>query len=244
MIMRNGHNCVAQLVDVTKAYGRAGRETTALRNVSFQAYAGELVLLLGPSGSGKTTLLTLMAGLQRPTDGSVYMFGKKVTDYSQQGLQKLRANRIGFIFQTFHLLDSLTVLDNVMLVMKFAGVGNREARRRALEFLDKFNVSHLIKTSPRTLSQGEKQRVAVARALANGAEFIIADEPTGSLATKQGMEIVKFLKTSVKTENRCVVIASHDERIAHYADRVLHLEDGMLKISENLLHTKQGLSKY
>ncbi len=131
MIERNGHNCIVRLVDVTKTYGSAGRETNALKNVTLKAHAGELVLLLGPSGSGKTTLLTLMAGLQRPTNGSVHMFGKKIIDYSQYELQKLRANRIGFIFQTFHLIDSLTVLDNVMLVMKFAGVGYREAQRKA-----------------------------------------------------------------------------------------------------------------
>ena len=219
---------VVRLIDVTKIYGGAGRETFALRNVSFQAHAGELVLLLGPSGSGKTTLLTLMAGLQCPTNGAVYIFGRQVTEYSIWELQRLRAVRIGFIFQTFNLIESLTVLDNVMLVMKFGGLHRKEARVRAEDFLGRFDVKQLSQASPRTLSQGEKQRVAVARALANGAPLIIADEPTGSLATKQGMDIVQLLRISVKKENRCVVVASHDERIADYADRVLYLADGAL----------------
>ena len=231
MVFENRHDHVVDLIDVTKVYGSTDRETTALRNVSLQARAGELVLLLGPSGSGKTTLLTLMAGLQCPTAGEVYIFGRTVTEYTPQELQKLRAVRMGFVFQTFNLIESLTVLENVMLVMKFAGVNKKKAHSRAVDFLDRFEVKHLVTASPRTLSQGEKQRVAVARALANGAAFIIADEPTGSLATKQGMDIVELLRASVKTENRCVVIASHDERIADYADRVLYLDDGVLRTS-------------
>ncbi len=229
MKIETENSCIARLVNVTKVYNGAGKETAALKDVSFQACAGEMVLLLGPSGSGKTTLLTLLAGLQQPSAGEVCIYGQKVNEYSSRELQKLRANRIGFIFQTFYLLDSLTVLDNVLLVMKFAGVGKKEAQSRALHFLDRFDVKQLVHAYPKTLSQGEKQRVAVARALANGAEFIIADEPTGSLATNQGMTIVRFLKESVKTENRCVVIASHDERIAEYADRVLYLQDGEIR---------------
>ena len=232
MKIKRENNCVVRLVNVTKVYNGAGTETAALKNVSFQACAGEMVLLLGPSGSGKTTLLTLLAGLQQPSAGDVYIFGQKVNEYSSKELQKLRANRIGFIFQTFYLLDSLTVLDNVLIVMKFAGVRRKEAQYRAFHFLDKFGVKHLTRAYPKVLSQGEKQRVAVARALANGAEFIIADEPTGSLATDQGMTIVRFLQDSVKTENRCVVIASHDERIAGYADRVLYLHDGKMGTRE------------
>jgi ABC-type lipoprotein export system ATPase subunit len=229
MIIETENNCIARLVNVNKVYNGAGKETAALMDVSFQACAGEMVLLLGPSGSGKTTLLTLLAGLQQPSAGEVYIYGQKVNKYTSGELQKLRANRIGFIFQTFYLLDSLTVLDNVLLVMKFSGAKRKDSQSRALHFLERFGIKHLVHSYPKTLSQGEKQRVAIARALVNGAELIIADEPTGSLATNQGMTIVKFLKDSVKTENRCVVIASHDERIAEYADRVLYLHDGKIR---------------
>jgi len=229
--MKNKQNnvCFAHLEDVSKVFDGTGKETTVLANVTFKAHKGEMILLLGPSGSGKTTLLTLLAGLQKPSKGEASIFGQNVNKYSSGGLQKLRANRIGFIFQTFFLLDSLTVIENVILVMKFAGITRQESQYRAMRFLNKFEVDHLARKYPRTLSQGEKQRVAVARALANGAELIIADEPTGSLATEQGMMIVKFLKESVKEEGRCVVIASHDERIADFADRVLYLRDGKVE---------------
>ncbi len=227
MTMNNKH-CNAELVEVTKLYTRSGTVTTALNNVSFKVCSGELVLLLGPSGSGKTTLLTLLAGFQKPSKGEAYIFGKRVQDYPASSLQKLRARHMGFIFQTFCLLDSLTVLDNVMLVMQFAGAHRISARKHALECLDRFGVGHLFHAFPNTLSQGEKQRVAVARAIANGAQLIIADEPTGSLVTQQGMIIVEFLRNLVEKEQLSVVIASHDERISRYADHVHHLCDGIM----------------
>lgn len=222
-------NTITKLKDVTKIYPRSGGETIALNNASFEAFSSELVLLLGPSGSGKTTMLTVMAGLQRPTSGEVYLFGSQLLDYSSKSLQQIRASRMGFIFQTFCLLESISVLDNVMLVLKFAGNPRDLARQKAIEFLDRLGIKHLMDVSPVTLSQGEKQRVAVARALVTGAELIIADEPTGSLATQQGMQIMDFLSHSCKTEGRCVVIASHDERISKYADKVMHLRDGNLE---------------
>jgi putative ABC transport system ATP-binding protein len=219
-------NSIAQMSSVSKIYQRSGVETRALHNVTFEAHPGELVLILGPSGSGKTTFLTLLAGLQRPTTGDVLMFGKNVNKYSDKELQMLRARRIGFIFQTFYLLDSLTSFENIMLIMKFSGLDKTTASKRAEELLDRFGVKHLKNALPKTLSQGEKQRIAVARALANGAELILADEPTGSLATQQGMIIISFLKEIIKSENKCVIISSHDERIKSSADRVIQLSDG------------------
>jgi putative ABC transport system ATP-binding protein len=220
---------ITKLKDVTKIYPRAGEDTIALHNASFEAYASELVLFLGPSGSGKTTMLTIMAGLQRPTSGEVFLFGSQLQEYSSKTLQQIRASKMGFIFQTFCLLDSISVLDNVMLTLKFAGIPRDLARQKAIAFLDRLEIKQLMNVYPVTLSQGEKQRVAVARALVTGAELIVADEPTGSLATQQGMQIVDFLSKICKTESCCVVIASHDERISKYADRVMHLRDGILE---------------
>lgn len=217
---------IAEFIRVTKYYEGPRGGTAALREVSFAAYPGEMVLLLGPSGSGKTTFLTLLAGLQRPTSGEVRLFGKRMEDYSQKGLQAVRAKRIGFIFQTFHLIDSLSVIQNVMMVQRFSGADKVKARKLGMDYLKRFEVDHLAETFPGRMSQGEKQRVAVARALVNGADLIFADEPTGSLATRQGMEIVEFLRKCVVEENRCVIITSHDERIIPYADTVLHLRDG------------------
>lgn len=227
--MKTSNNiCNAELVKVSKVFSRSGNETIALNNVSFKVSQEELVLLLGPSGSGKTTLLTLLAGLQKPSSGEVYIFGKRVQDYNPSALQKIRALHMGFIFQTFCLIDSLRVLDNVTLVMKFAGIPEKTAKRHAAECLERFGIGHLSNEFPDKLSQGEKQRVAVARAIANGAKMILADEPTGSLDTEQGMAIIEFLHESVKNDALSVVIASHDDRISKYADRVHRLMDGIL----------------
>ncbi len=222
-------NYITKLINVSKIYDGTGRGTIALKNISFVAGQGEMILLLGPSGSGKTTFLTLMAGMQGPTSGEIFLFGKKTNEYSQRDLQIIRARRMGFIFQTFYLIDSLTVIQNVMMVVKFAGAGREMAKKTAMEYLENFGVKHLANSLPSKISQGEKQRVAIARALVNGAELIIADEPTGSLASQQGMEIVELLKKSCVNENRCVVIASHDTRIINLADRVLYLSDGEMK---------------
>ncbi len=221
-------DCLAELAEVSRSFGKPEHQTVALRNVSLQARMGELILLLGPSGSGKTTLLTIIAGLQRPTSGNVRLFGRSLADYSARELQRLRATSIGFVFQTFHLLESLSVLENVLLVTQFAGVPRAEGRRRARELLERFGVADLARAGPRALSQGEKQRVAVARALVNRASLLLADEPTGSLATEQGFEVVRMLHQCVREEGRCALVVSHDERIAQFSDRVLHLRDGKL----------------
>ncbi|KPL24664.1 MAG: hypothetical protein AMS23_05510 [Bacteroides sp. SM1_62] len=222
------HIEIAVMSDVTKIYNGGRYWVPALKNVSFRARKGEMVLILGPSGSGKTTFLTLLAGLQKPSRGDVYLFGKNINSCTAGELQTIRAKRIGFIFQSFYLIDSLNVLENVTLVMKFAGLHREVSKSRAISYLKRFGVEPFAKSSPRFLSQGEKQRVAVARALACEAPLIIADEPTGSLATGQGMEIVRFIHESVKSENRCAVITSHDERISRFADRVIRLRDGEL----------------
>lgn len=213
----------ARLVEVSKTYNGSDAEQDVLKNITFDATSGEMVLLLGPSGSGKTTFLTLLGGMQQPTSGEVYLFEKKTEDYSHKELQKLRAEKMGFIFQTFKLIESLSVLENLLLVLRFAGISGNQAKLKAIAILDELGLKKHIHSMPKSMSHGEKQRVAVARALVNNASLIIADEPTGSLNTDQGMQIVKMLRDSVSNNNRCVVIASHDERISLYADRTLYL---------------------
>lgn len=219
---------IVELVNVSKIFGSNEHKTAALQQVSLQASLGELLLLLGPSGSGKTTLLTLIAGLLKPTQGTVLLFGRNIESYSAKELQQMRAAKIGFIFQTFLLIDSLTVLENVGVVLRFTGKTRNEAHHQARRLLNQFRIGHLAQKFPRTLSQGEKQRVAVARAIANGAPLVIADEPTGSLESKQGFDIIQLLQDYSKKQSRCVIVASHDLRIAEFADRILRLEDGML----------------
>jgi putative ABC transport system ATP-binding protein len=228
MIPQATESCAVQLLDATKIFGANGHRTRAVRHVSFRALAGELVLLLGPSGSGKTTLLTMAAGLLKPTSGAVVLFGRNIETYSSRELQQLRATHIGFVFQTFHLIDSLSVVENVALVPRFAGKSKREARERADCLLRRLQIQHLETKFPPELSQGEKQRAAVARAIVNDAALIIADEPTASLETKQGLDIIRVLHEYAKTQHRCVIVASHDLRIMAFADRVLRLQDGEL----------------
>ncbi len=232
--------CVVRVRDLTKTFGPPGRETIAVKNVSLAVAPGERVLLLGPSGSGKTTLLTLMAGLLAPTSGSVELFGRDVSTMHPRALQSLRAAAIGFVFQTFRLIDSLTALENVLLVLHFAGRPRAEARRRALVLLDRLGVAHLAGKRPRALSQGEKQRVAVARALANDPPLLVADEPTANLDSACGLEVARLLGEAAAEGRRSLVVTSHDERLARHADRVLRLADGLL-YEEGVPRTRRRL---
>ena len=221
-------SAVVELAGVTREYGAGDRKTVSLRDVSLRARRGEMLVILGPSGSGKTTLLTLMAGLLEPSAGTVTLFGRPVETYSPAELQALRAGRIGFVFQAFNLIDALTVAENIALVPYLAGVGRAASRRRARELLGTFRIDHLARKFPPTLSQGEKQRVAVARAISSDAELIIADEPTASLETEQGMQIIRLLRHCASELGKCVVVATHDLRIPADADRTLRLQDGAL----------------
>lgn len=219
---------VIRLEKVTKIFNDSGQPTTAVREVSLEARRGEMVLLLGPSGSGKTTLLTLIAGLTRPTSGSISLFGKNVEEYSATELQSLRAERIGFVFQTFLLIDSLTATENIEIVLRFNRKrrAGRAGKTRAL--LGELGIEHLADRFPRAMSQGEKQRVAIARAIANDAELLIADEPTGSLETRQAIDIIALLHGQAERRNTTVIVASHDLRLKEFADRTLRLQDGMI----------------
>jgi len=230
MINNNINMGIVAMHRISKIYERQGKGTAALNQISFEASTGELVLLLGPSGSGKTTFLTILAGFQKPSSGQVSLFGKNIMEYPSQELQYLRARHMGFIFQTFNLMEGLNVKENIMLVTRFAREGRNQASKRADYLLNKFEIDPLRSSYPNTLSQGEKQRVAVVRALVNDAELIIADEPTGSLSALQGDQIVAFLKECVDKERRTVIMVSHDERIKHFADRTFYLRDGSMEL--------------
>ena len=219
---------IVRMINTSKIFQTANRKVAILKDINFEARRGELVVLLGPSGSGKSTFLTLLAGLQAPSEGEVWLFGRQIQQYSAKELQKIRAHQIGFVFQTFHLIDSLNGLENIQLVMRFVRKTNKDALAKAHQLLQQFDISYLARAYPKTMSQGEKQRIAIARALANEASLIIADEPTGSLSTPQGMYIIQLLQQIAKTENRCIIVASHDQRIIPYADRVFYLKDGCL----------------
>lgn len=224
----NSQNEVIELKDVTKIYRDNSQESIGVKDISLSAKLGELLLILGPSGSGKTTLLLLMAGLIELSSGDIKILGKDISEYSSKELQRLRVNHLGFIFQNFLLIDSLTVLENICLNLKFAGRSHKTSKEIAHGFLDKFNTNYLANKFPNSLSHGEKQRVAIIRALCNSADIILADEPTASLESKQGFQIIELLHDLAKDENKCVIVVSHDLRIQQYADRVIKIEDSII----------------
>ena len=219
---------IVSIRNVSKTYRINEHSSVGVKDINFEAKPGELVLFLGPSGSGKTTLLTLIAGLLQPSEGSISLFDKNIETYSNVELQKLRAEKIGFIFQTFLLIDALTALQNIELVLKFAFKSNREVKKIAMNTLKELHIECLADKLPVTMSQGEKQRVAVARAIANDAELILADEPTASLDASNGSAIIELLHRYAKKNNKCVIVVSHDLRLKEFADRIIYLEDGRI----------------
>jgi putative ABC transport system ATP-binding protein len=225
--MKDENRNIVSLRNVSKTYKINEHVSIGVKDINFEARPGELVLLLGPSGSGKTTLLTLIAGLLKPSDGSINLFQKPIESYSMSELQRLRAEKIGFIFQTFLLIDALTSSQNIELVVRFNQKSKKEAARIAGKLLKELNIDYLSGKLPATMSQGEKQRVAVARAVANNAELILADEPTASLDTDNGSIIIELLSTFAKS-NKCVIVASHDLRLKKYADRIVYLDNGRI----------------
>ena len=213
---------------VTKVYGSGDAATTALDNIDFEARAGEVVVIMGPSGAGKTTFLTIAGALLRPTAGTVTVSGTEITSLGESGLPDVRREKIGFIFQSFNLLESLTSLENVALVMS-PGRGGRSGLNRARELLDMLGLSHRLKSIPKNLSGGEKQRVAIARALANNPDLLLADEPTANLDSKRGREVMLLLRQIAFEMQKSVVIVTHDHRIREIASRIVWLEDGTFR---------------
>ncbi len=213
--------------DLWKVYaGSRGDGVPALRGVSLEARAGEVVALWGRSGSGKTTLLHLLAGLDRPTRGRVEVEGKDLAALGERGRTRLRRARIGFVFQFFNLLPTLTALENVLLALELAGRPDEGRAREALEAVGLGGMGHRF---PHELSGGEQQRVAVARALVKGPGLILADEPTGNLDTRTGDAVLGLLTEQAREQGATLILATHSPRAAGVADRVLRMVDGRLE---------------
>ena len=211
---------------VTRSFGSGGTQVVAVKDVSLTVAPGEVVLIMGPSGSGKTTLLSMLGGLLKPSAGRIQIGQDDLSRLDERQLPGVRLRHIGFIFQDFNLLSSLSCLDNVALVVQLTGASRRAARQRARQLLEQLGMGHRLGFRPEKLSGGEKQRVAIARALINEPDIILADEPTANLDSHHGHETMRLLRRIAKEENRSVVIVSHDQRIKDIADRVLWLEDG------------------
>jgi putative ABC transport system ATP-binding protein len=220
---------------LTKRFGAAATEVVAVRDVSLEIAPGEVVLIMGPSGSGKTTLLLMLGALLRASEGEIRLDGEVLTQLPERKLPSIRLRRFGFIFQDFNLLSALTAIENVAIVAELAGMSSKVARARATKLLTDLGLASRLHFLPEKLSVGEKQRVAVSRALVNDPTFILDDEPTANLDSKIGHEIMRLLRSIAKDQGRSVLIVSHDQRIKDIADRVLWLEDGQFKESTAML---------
>jgi len=221
---------ILQLDAVSKIYRSGDFSITALDDVTLDIHGGEIVAIMGPSGSGKTTLLTIAGALLRPTQGHVRICGIEVTNMDESKLAAIRRQKVGFVYQSFNLLEALTALENVRVVAQNgARNGRANATTTATELLDMFGLSHRIHALPKRMSDGEKQRVAIARALAKNPELILADEPTANLDAKRGHEVMGLLRQNALELHKAVVVVSHDDRIRQFAHRILWLEDGRLR---------------
>lgn len=222
-------DCTIDVRDLYKSYRRGNTNTLVLQAVNFYARSGECVFLLGPSGCGKTTLLSILGCILTPDSGQVSVLGKDVARLDQAERARFRRDRIGFVFQRFHLIRGLTAVENVAVPLALRGTPPAQAQRRAKQMLASVGLGERANSLSKQLSTGQCQRVAVARALAADGELILADEPTASLDADNGRELMDLLRNLTTHYGKTLVVVTHDQRILSYADRVCEIEDGRVK---------------
>jgi putative ABC transport system ATP-binding protein len=214
---------------ITMVFRTGGELFRVLDDVDLEIAGGTVQFLMGPSGVGKTTLLFILAGILTPTAGQVFLMGQNITHCSKCDAAKLRLNQVGFIFQDLNLLAALTTLENIEMALEMKGISGVAARREARILLAKLGLADKADKLPRSLSGGEKQRVAIARGLAGQPQILFADEPTSALDSRNGRVVVELLRGLAHQHHSTVLMATHDHRFTKYADRVWHLEDGKLR---------------
>ncbi len=217
---------VIKLTGINKVYRTKEIETQALENVNIGVEKGEFLSIMGPSGCGKSTLLNIIGLLDLPSAGTVEICGKRAENMKENELARFRNEKLGFVFQSFHLINTLNVIDNVMVPLLYRSMSNSERTRRAKEVLEKVGLSHRINHMPSQLSGGQCQRVAIARAIVGNPEIILADEPCGNLDSKMGAEIMDLLHSLNKEDGRTVVMVTHNEEQARQTDRIIRFFDG------------------
>ncbi len=228
MTLPNGKHAVIRTRDLTKDLPLGKTVVHALRGVDMEIFAGEMVGVVGPSGSGKSTLLGLIGGLDTPTHGTIEIDGVNITRMNEDQLTEIRNEKIGFIFQFFNLIPTLTALENVVLPIQFARKARFSPDKRAKELLDLLGLKDRMKHRPSELSGGQQQRVAIARALANNPPLLLADEPTGNLDSESGVLVLEALRQIRENAGTTVVIVTHDRVLAEKTDRVMTLVDGRI----------------
>ncbi|PIR98504.1 MAG: macrolide ABC transporter ATP-binding protein [Candidatus Colwellbacteria bacterium CG10_big_fil_rev_8_21_14_0_10_41_28] len=214
--------------NLKRVYGSGEVETVALKDASLEIEKGEFVSIMGPSGSGKSTLLHILGMLDRQTEGTYEFDGKTIDEYDETQLANLRNESLGFVFQTFNLLPRTTVLENVQLPLIYSDVKESEWSDMAVKAIKAVNLEHRLEHETGQLSGGERQRVAIARALVNDPDVIFADEPTGNLDTKAGIDLMSII-TDLNKEGKTIVIVTHEEEIAAYSRRMIKLRDGLIE---------------
>jgi len=227
-VARHNGDGVVRSVDVTRIYRVERVEVHALRGVNLCVSQGEFIGVVGRSGSGKTTLLNVVGGLDHPTSGHVYLFGDDISRLSDRQLTQLRRRDVGFVFQSFALMPTMSAFENVELPMRLMGVGRRERRQRVMECLELVGLTRWAKHRPQEMSGGQQQRVAIARALVNRPGLILADEPTGELDSTTGRAIVQLFQTVAKEEGVTVIIASHDPTVEETVEYTYRMADGRI----------------
>lgn len=219
---------IIELRNVWKIYQMGKVEVNALRGMNFKVKRNEFVSIMGPSGSGKSTAVNMVGCLDIPTKGDVYLDGKNIAHLPESTLAQIRGRKIGFVFQTFNLIPTLSAKENIILPMIFQGIPADKREKRAEKLLRLVQLEDRMNHRPTELSGGEQQRVAIARSLANDPDVILADEPTGNLDSKTGKMVMEFLKNLNKKEGKTIVMVTHDFELAKHADRIVYLKDGVI----------------
>ena len=216
-----------KIINLTKIFRTESVQTTALNEVSLEISQGEFVAIMGPSGCGKSTLLNMIGLLDNPTSGELWFMDQEVSRYSENDRTDLRNGNLGFVFQSFNLIDELTVFENVELPLHYAGVSTRERVKRVNEALERMQIAHRTEHYPQQLSGGQQQRVAIARAIVTNPRIILADEPTGNLDSTNGNEVMNLLK-ELNHDGATVVMVTHSEENAREAERIIRMMDGYI----------------
>ncbi|NQU98199.1 ABC transporter ATP-binding protein [Candidatus Woesearchaeota archaeon] len=217
-----------ELKNVWKTYKMGAVEVHALRGLTLKVHKGEFLAIMGPSGSGKSTAMNMVGCLDVPTKGSIYLSGKDISHMRESRLAQIRGKKVGFIFQTFNLLNTLTAKENIKLPMTFQDIASEEREKKAEQLLEMVELGDRMDHKPTEMSGGQQQRVAIARSLSNDPEVILADEPTGNLDSKTGERVLDFLKRLHKEEGKTIVMVTHDRRVAEQAQRTEYLKDGII----------------
>lgn len=235
--VKNEVKPVIEVRNVKKIYRMGSERIKAVDDVSFEINRGEFCCLLGTSGSGKSTLLNLMAGIEKTTSGEIIIKGRNIHKMNENKLAKFRQNYLGFVFQSYNLINSMTALENVEFPLVFKRIPLKQRKKISKDMLVKVGLGSRLKHKPKEMSGGQQQRVGIARAFVSRPEIVFADEPTGNLDTKTAMEVMSLIKDMAKENQQTIVMVTHDKRLAEFADKIIHILDGKIQNVE-IVHEK------